>query len=132
MPDYKATWDKYCGMAAGHLDARGQALRPLSYPSFVEFAKRLKSVRDRRGKRAAYQQEDIYARLDMSFPVHGVMPHDVLYVDHTIANMALTAPHGGDWASPRSRSASMATPAKHGHSSCPMTHPPQNRLAAAA
>ena len=97
---YKVTWDKYCGLASAQVDAQGAALRPLSYPSFVEFAKRLKSERDRRGKRAAYQQEDIYARLDMSFPVHGVTPHDVLYVDHTIANMALTAPHGGDLGKP--------------------------------
>ena len=64
-------------------------LKPMSRWGFYKLAKREKSVRAREGKRQAYQQEPVPFYLDYGHPVHGVLPHEVCYCDHTIMNAML-------------------------------------------
>ena len=90
---YKGVWDKYCGMCDTTREADGSLVRPIGYPAFTRHAARLDDPKARRGKRAAYQVEPLYAALDNGSPVHGVRPHEVCYVDHTTANIALVSPN---------------------------------------
>lgn len=64
-------------------------LKPMSRWGFYKLAKREKDIRAREGKRQAYQQEPIPFYLDYGHPVHGVLPHEVCYCDHTIMNVML-------------------------------------------
>lgn len=64
-------------------------IKPMSRWGFYKLAKREESIRDREGKRQAYQQEPIPFYLDYGHPVHGVLPHEVCYCDHTIMNAFL-------------------------------------------
>lgn len=64
-------------------------IRPMSRGGFYKLAKREKSILAREGKRQAYQQEPIPFYLDYGHPVHGVLPHEVCYCDHTIMNVFL-------------------------------------------
>jgi putative transposase len=66
----------------------GQKVNPASYATFCRYCNLLKDVGKRMGKRAAYQLAPIADVLVNQFPVHGVRPHEVCYVDHTIANIA--------------------------------------------
>jgi putative transposase len=72
----------------------------LPHMSYVTFLKRLKLYADplsRSGKRVAYRDGDIPLTLDIREPVHGLMPHEVLYCDHTLLNLATTGPQRQDW-----------------------------------
>ena len=66
-----------------------RGLLPMSRSSFFELAKRRTSVLAREGRRAAYQQKPIPLTFDYGHPVHGVLPHEVVYCDHTILNIML-------------------------------------------
>lgn len=72
----------------------GAAVRPVSYQTFCRYCRELLDVEKRRGRRAAYQKKAIVASLDNAFPAHGVRPHEVCEVDHTVANIALVSPTG--------------------------------------
>lgn len=72
----------------------------LPYMSYVTFLKRLEVHADpllRSGKRVAYRDSDIPLTLDIREPVHGLMPHEVLYCDHTLLNLATAGPQRQDW-----------------------------------
>lgn len=64
-------------------------VRPMSRTRFYEKAHALEDVRKREGKRMAYQKASIELTWDFDHPVHGVMPHEVVYCDHTIMNVFL-------------------------------------------
>lgn len=66
-----------------------KGLLPMSRSSFFELAKRRTSVLAREGRRAAYQLAPIPMTYDYGHPVHGVLPHEVVYCDHTILNIML-------------------------------------------
>ena len=72
----------------------------LPYMSYVTFLKRLKVYADplsRSGKRVAYRDGDIPLTLDIREPVHGLMPHELLYCDHTLLNLSTAGPQRQDW-----------------------------------
>lgn len=56
----------------------------MSRANFYRWIKTVESVAARRGRRAAYQQDPIRETFDFKHPVHGVLPHEVCYMDHTI------------------------------------------------
>ena len=59
---------------------------PMSRSSFYEWIKCRENVRKREGRRAAYQKDPIPLTFDYEHPVHGVLPHEVVYIDHTTVN----------------------------------------------
>lgn len=90
----KAVYLVYTGACADAKEANGQPVKAASYATFCRYCDRLRDVKARYGRRAAYQQSEIVAGIENAFPVHGVRPHDVCYVDHTIANLATVSPNG--------------------------------------
>lgn len=73
---------------------------PMSYVTFIKRCKEYESVKARQGKRAAYQKAPIVQSLDNLYPIHGVRPHEVLYIDHTIAVIATVGLDGADLGKP--------------------------------
>jgi len=90
----KGAYAAYLEKCIDAKEESGQAVVTASYATFCRYCTKLKDVGKRLGKRAAYQQTPIAAALSNQFPVHGVRPHEVCYVDHTIANIATVAPDG--------------------------------------
>lgn len=82
-PTTLASYNHYVTLCA---DA---GVRPMSRTRFYEKAHALEDVRKREGKRLAYQKAPIELTWDYEHPVHGVMPHEVVYCDHTIMNVFL-------------------------------------------
>ncbi|QSI33251.1 DDE-type integrase/transposase/recombinase [Variovorax sp. RKNM96] len=64
-------------------------LRPMAQSSFYEWIRLRESVEKREGKRKDYQKAPIPLVFDYEHPVHGVLPHEVIYIDHTILNLLL-------------------------------------------
>lgn len=65
--------------------------------SFTTFCRRIdqqKSTLKRRGKRVAYQEGPIVTTVHDRYPVHGVFPHEICYIDHTVLNLATIAGDG--------------------------------------
>ena len=73
---------------------------PMSYSTFAKRCNEKHSVLKRRGKRAAYQNSIIVQAVDNEFPVHGVRPYEILYIDHTNINLATIGPDGSDLGKP--------------------------------
>lgn len=96
----KGAWDKYVGLCKSAVEDNGQPVRAISYPTFCRYANELASTKARKGKRAAYQESPIQQALESCFPTHGIRPHEICYVDHTIANIALISPGGNDLGKP--------------------------------
>lgn len=96
----KGAWDKYAGLCETAVEDNGQPVRPVAYPTFCRHANELASTKERKGKRAAYQEAPIQQALESCFPTHGIRPHEICYVDHTIANIALISPSGNDLGKP--------------------------------
>ncbi|MDN3919403.1 DDE-type integrase/transposase/recombinase [Roseateles violae] len=62
--------------------------------SFTTFCLRARVQGDvvaRKGKRIGYQQKPIISTVSDPYPVHGVRPHEICYIDHTTMNLALTS-----------------------------------------
>jgi putative transposase len=72
-------------------------MSPMSYVTFLKRVKGYRSIRDRQGKRVAYRDSDIPLILDIREPVHGLFPHEVVYIDHTQPNLMTAGPHSEDW-----------------------------------
>jgi hypothetical protein len=89
-----ATYDKY------QETCEKNGVEPMSYPTFTKRVKNNRSTKPREGKRKAYQEAEIPLFLDYGDPVHGVRPHEVCYVDHTILNLANVGPEGTDLGKP--------------------------------
>jgi len=64
-------------------------LEPMSRANFYRWIKDHEDVTKREGKRKAYQKAPIPLTYDYEHPVHGVLPHEVCYCDHTIMNVFL-------------------------------------------
>lgn len=104
----KSAYAKYLGRCEGATDeaqgvpatpAReesGAPVKPVSYQTFCRYATLYHDVKKRQGRRAAYQSGSIATSLDNSYPTHGVRPHEVCEMDHTVANLALVALNGTD------------------------------------
>jgi putative transposase len=90
----KGAYHRYLKLCEDKKESSGQDLRPISYPTFCRHCEQQSKTEARRGRRAAYQEAQIYQAIENTYPVHGVRPHEVLYVDHTIANLATVSPHG--------------------------------------
>lgn len=65
------------------------SLVPMSQSTFYEWIRSRESIRDRQGKRVAYQKAPIPLTFDYEAPVHGARPHEVCYIDHTVMNIFL-------------------------------------------
>lgn len=89
-----AVYQKY------QLACEESGLEPMSYPTFTKRVKEKKSIKLREGKRKAYQVSEIPLQMDYSNHVHGVRPHEVCYVDHTIMNIATIGPDGTELGKP--------------------------------
>lgn len=72
----------------------GAPVRPVSYQTFCRYCDDLKDIQKREGRRAAYQKRSIVTSLDTAYPTHGVRPHEVCEMDHTIANISLKSVDG--------------------------------------
>jgi hypothetical protein len=70
---------------------------PMSYVSFLRRVNQHISIRKRNGKRVEYRDADIPLILDIREPVHGIFPHEVLYIDHTEFPVMTSGPQGQDW-----------------------------------
>lgn len=104
----KSAYAKYLGRCEGAADeaqgtpatpAReesGAPVKPVSYQTFCRYATLFHDVKKRQGRRAAYQSGSIATSLDNSYPTHGVRPHEVCEMDHTVANLALVALNGAE------------------------------------
>lgn len=64
-----------------------EGLKPMGRTTFYAWVEQFEKVRDREGRRAEYQLAPIPLVYDEDQPVHGVLPHEVVYCDHTVINM---------------------------------------------
>lgn len=89
-----AVWRKYQTMCE---EAK---LKWMSYPTFTKRVKKYRSIRSREGAKKEYQVNNIPLYLDYRRPLHGVLPHEVIYIDHTIATQATIGINGADLGKP--------------------------------
>ncbi len=68
-----------------------KGLTPCSTKSFNLEIERHKSVRQREGKRSAYQKAPIIWYLKASAPIHGVRPFEYIHIDHTPLDITLVS-----------------------------------------
>jgi len=94
------TWHKYVAECREIFEDSGAAIEPVSYATFCRYVAEMESIKERKGRRAAYQVDPIIQALDSQFPVHGVRPFEILCIDHTILNLATRSPHGIDLGKP--------------------------------
>lgn len=80
-PTKQATYQAYLGVC----EAKGTA--PMSKTTFYKRIKEQEDIKKREGRRKAYQQAAIPLTHDYDHPVHGVLPHEVAYCDHTPLNI---------------------------------------------
>lgn len=70
-----------------------EGLKPCSKMAFNKELEANTSVRSRRGKRLAYQEEEpIIWYLNLKEPVHGVRPFQYVHMDHTQLDLLLVSP----------------------------------------
>lgn len=86
-------WEAYKQMCADQSIITGVEVIPASYPTYCKYARADESIYLRQGKRAAYQSTPIYTQLGHGFSLHGSYPHDVVYIDHTVADIRLVSPY---------------------------------------
>lgn len=72
----------------------GPAINRVSQTTFIRRLSQAENVRKREGKRQAYQKGKIVSSVSNLYPVHGVMPHEVCYIDHTVLNLATVSSDG--------------------------------------
>jgi putative transposase len=90
----KAAYIRYGELCEENSELNGLPTKPVSYTRFCQWVEEDKSTKDRRGNRAAYQEAEIPQYLDNSLPIHGVRPHEVCYIDHTVLNLSTETPNG--------------------------------------
>jgi putative transposase len=93
-PNAKAAYHIYVLECAKRKEESGLPVVPVSYPTFCKWCRQAEDIKKRKGKRHAYQAEEIPTRLDNAHPVHGVRPDEVCYIDHTCLNIATQTPLG--------------------------------------
>jgi putative transposase len=67
-------------------------LHPCSDKTFTKELRTVASVREREGKRKAYQAEAIVWYLKLNEAIHGVRPFQYVHIDHTPMDLLLKAP----------------------------------------
>jgi len=77
-----------------------EGLHGMSYVTFCKHVRGKRSIVQRDGKRMAYSQASIPLYLDYRHPLHGMFPHDVCYMDHTVLNLATAGTKGEDLGKP--------------------------------
>ena len=97
---FKAAYAAHHDLCEEMARSQQSQIWPMSYVTFIKRCKEYESVKAREGKRAAYQKAPIVQSLDNLYPVHGVRPHEVLYIDHTIAIIATVGLDGADLGKP--------------------------------
>ena len=75
-------------------------VKPMSQSNFYVWIKQKENIRLRDGRRMDYQLAPIPLTFDCDQPVHGVLPHEVIYIDHTISNIFLRGIHLPDLGKP--------------------------------
>lgn len=80
-----------------YIEQCGERVPAMSFPTFLLRIDKYGKERARGGARAEYRAADIPLYLDIREPVHGLFPHEVLYIDHTQVNLFLDGPHHEDW-----------------------------------
>lgn len=93
-PTAKGAHEKYVKALEGLEEPGGGPMRPVSLQTFTRRCKERMSVKAREGKRADYQKSRIVPFLTNENPAHGVRPHEVLYIDHTPADIETRSPQG--------------------------------------
>lgn len=71
------------------LACQAEGLQPCSMMTFNKELDAQTSVRSRKGKRMAYQEEPIVWYLRLTEPVHGVRPFQYVHIDHTQLDVLL-------------------------------------------
>lgn len=99
-PSKKSSYGSYITACETKAAQEGLILVPMSYVTFCRRCDEFENVKARQGKRIAYQKRAIPLLLDQAYPVHGVRPHEVCYIDHTIATIATVSPEGVDLGKP--------------------------------
>jgi putative transposase len=100
MATKKGAYGQYLELCERRERESNERIVPMSYPTFCKRCDELESVKKRQGKRVAYQKGVIAQSLENDYPVHGTRPHEVCYVDHTIANLATVSPGGVELGKP--------------------------------
>lgn len=75
-------------------------VQPMGQTSFYRWVKAREDIAAREGKRKKYQKEPIPLTFDYEHPVHGVLPHEVAYCDHTTLNVFLRGSRIADLGKP--------------------------------
>jgi putative transposase len=99
-PSYLDAFGIYQDLCTFKAEELAIEIVPMSYITFIKRCKSLESVKAREGKRSAYQKTTIVQALNNLYPVHGVRPYEVLYIDHTPATIATVSPEGVDLGKP--------------------------------
>lgn len=86
-PTVLATYHRYQTMC------QERNVVPMGKSSFYEFLKSQTEVAAREGRRKAKAKAPIPLTFHYNDPVHGVLPHEVVYCDHTIVNLMLKGMH---------------------------------------
>lgn len=65
------------------VECENLGIKPMCRAAFFKRAKKSKSILKRKGFRAHYKSAPIPLHFDYGHPVHGVLPHEIAYCDHT-------------------------------------------------
>ena len=87
-PPKSVAYLRYVTLCEDAKDTNGQLVLPMSYPTFCKRCDQYGSVKSREGKRAAYQKSAIHQSLNNAYPVNGTRPHEICYMDHTVATIS--------------------------------------------
>lgn len=82
------------------IECENEGEKPLSYAALCKRLNAGTKIAKRHGRRVAYRETPIQLHLDYRQPIHGVRPHEVCYVDHTVLNLAMAGPTGTDLGKP--------------------------------
>ena len=93
-PTAKGAYKKYVRAVQELSEPGGGPVLPVSLQTFTRRCKQRKSIKDREGKRSAYRQAALVPLLSNEHPAHGFRPHEVIYADHTIADIETQSPDG--------------------------------------
>jgi putative transposase len=90
-PTCVGAYSRYCELCA-EISEHGDAMRPVSIPTFWKWSKKPEYNTRRSGRSEKYQKRPIIPSVDSTTTYHGVRPHEVCYVDHTIVPIVLIDP----------------------------------------
>lgn len=99
-PTKRAAYLHYVTLCRDTKEPSGQKVVVMSYPTFCKRCDQYESIKAREGKRAAYQQSTIRQSLSNAYPINGTRPHEVCYMDHTVATISTQCPNGSPLGKP--------------------------------